>query len=91
VQEAEELAAQEAARKAAEEAAALIARKARQHEKKAIQKERSKLRKLCGVVDSGDMEAPISVDEDAVESLCAGLALVDLQVIPFCVSTFPKG
>ncbi|CAL8462322.1 g1855 [Coccomyxa elongata] len=69
--------AEEAAKKAAEEAAAAEAaaeaRKARQIEKKATQKERSRLRGLCASMGT--------IVDDMVELLCANLQKDDLAAI----------
>ncbi|KAH7615639.1 hypothetical protein Ndes2526B_g09614 [Nannochloris sp. 'desiccata'] len=78
--EEERIAAEEEERRKEEEAiAAAEAKKQRQSEKKALQKERARLRKLCGVT-VGDTEPVLtSVEEDDVELLCANLDLVTLN------------
>ncbi|GAB4822471.1 hypothetical protein N2152v2_009517 [Parachlorella kessleri] len=66
---------EEAARKAAEEAAAAEARKQRQVEKKQLQKERARLRRL-----SGEGSLP-GLDAESVELLCTSLGLEELQAL----------
>lgn len=74
-----------AAAAAAEEAAAAEAKKQRQAEKKALQRERARLRRLCGTAGEaggGAGEAglpPGAVDAEDVEQLCGSLGLEDLQ------------
>ena len=70
-----------AAAAAAEEAAAAEARKQRQVEKKALQRERARLRRLCageGGSEGSGLPAG-SVDSDDVEHLCSNLGLEALQ------------
>lgn len=70
---------EEARRKAEEEEAAAAARKQRQVEKKALQKSRARLRKLCGVAAGDDAPVLTTVDEDDVELLCARLDLSSIH------------
>lgn len=80
--EEEKLAAEEEERRKEQEAiAAAEAKKQRQSEKKALQKERSRLRKLMGVT-VGDIQPVItSIEEDDVELLCSNLDLVTLNAL----------
>ncbi|PRW60561.1 dnaJ-like protein subfamily C member 2-like [Chlorella sorokiniana] len=72
-----------AAAAAAEEAAAAEARKQRQVEKKALQRERARLRRLCageGGGEGGASGLPAgAVDSEDVEHLCSNLGLDGLQ------------
>ncbi|KAL4449534.1 hypothetical protein ABPG77_007178 [Micractinium sp. CCAP 211/92] len=71
-----------AAAAAAEEAAAAEAKRQRQAEKKALQRERARLRRLCGSAGEAGGEAGLprgAVGADDVEQLCASLGLQDLQ------------
>jgi DnaJ family protein C protein 2 len=78
--EEERLAAEEEERRKEEEAiAAAEAKKQRQSEKKALQKERSRLRKLCGITVGETQPVLTSIEEDDVELLCANLDLVTLN------------
>lgn len=74
---------EEEERRVADEAAAVEARKARQIEKKALQKERGRLRRLAGTAaDGAPPEAPgiaSALDEDEVELLCASLSLTHMS------------
>ncbi|KAL4443910.1 hypothetical protein ABPG75_011647 [Micractinium tetrahymenae] len=67
---------------AAEEAAAAEAKKQRQAEKKALQRERARLRRLCGTAGEAGGEAglpPGAVEAEDVEHLCGSLGLEGLQ------------
>ncbi|KAI7843108.1 hypothetical protein COHA_003279 [Chlorella ohadii] len=72
-----------AAAAAAEEAAAAEARKQRQVEKKALQRERARLRRLCAGEGGGEGSSsglPAgAVDSEDVEQLCSNLGLEGLQ------------
>eukprot|EP00887_Chlorella_sp_A99_P003237 scaffold9.g3237.t1 len=93
--EAERAAAAEAARRAeeaaaaaraAEETAAAEARKQRQADKKLLQKERARLRRLVALAlaassGGGGGEGEEEVGEEEVEQLCSSLALPDMQAL----------
>lgn len=75
---------EEERKRAEEEAAAAEAKKQRQVEKKALQKERARLRKLCGISGSDTDRvqfAEASVDSDQIELLCSSLDLLGLNTL----------
>lgn len=73
---------EEEKRKVEEAAAAAEAKKQRQADKKAMQKERARLRKLCGVSASTDgTPAAISLPDEDVEMLCSRLELAALGAL----------
>lgn len=62
-----------------EEEDRLAAKKQRQIEKKALQKERSKLRKLTGVSSSEELPCQIEFSEESIELICQYLNLEDIK------------
>ena len=76
IEEERKFAEEEEKKKELEAVAAAEAKKQRQSEKKALQKERARLRKLCGVSATDDgSSAVISLPADEVEILCSRLDL----------------
>lgn len=55
------------------------AKKQRQIEKKALQKERSRLRKMTGVQDSDDVETAVEYPCDKIEFICSQINLESMQ------------
>jgi DnaJ family protein C protein 2 len=55
------------------------AKKQRQIEKKALQKERSRLRKMTGVQDSDDVETAVEYPDDKIEFICSQMDLENMQ------------
>lgn len=80
VKEEEERIEEAAKRQAAEEAAAAEARKQRQQEKKVLQRERARFRRVCE-------EAKAPIDHYDVEFVCANSDLESLQSLSFSLSS----